>query len=155
MVTTHQLRGIVLRRRGRVAQAKCLEINGVPHPLRFCFLQRVGNSSLSSCPLRTVQPAILAIQPSISTIPCIILNQSLNPCYPSLWLAGSTLHLCVLAAVTLTSNLGHLTSVFSFSSALFGHNGALPSPLPSITSALFPVQRRMGVGPAGLSSRNT
>jgi hypothetical protein len=43
-------------------------------------------------PGRTIQPAILAIQPSISTIPCIILNQSLNPCYPSTRLAGSTLH---------------------------------------------------------------
>jgi hypothetical protein len=32
----------------------------------------------------------IAIQPSISPVPCIILTQSLNPCYPSWWLAGSS-----------------------------------------------------------------
>jgi hypothetical protein len=34
-----------------------------------------------------------------------------------------------------------LSPLFSLDSALFGPNGALPTPLPSITSALFPMQR--------------
>jgi len=33
---------------GRVVHPKCLTLNGVAYPLRFCSLQRVGHSSLRS-----------------------------------------------------------------------------------------------------------
>ncbi len=42
----------------------------------------------------------------------------------------------------LTSDLPQLTSAFSYASALFVPNGTRITPLPSIASALFPVQRR-------------
>jgi len=40
-------------------------------------------SVLRLAPASAIHPAFLAVQPSISTVPCIILNQSLIPCYSS------------------------------------------------------------------------
>src|SRR5438045_9470296 len=50
-------------------------------------LWRLAPSPYISLP---IHPAILTIQPSILPIPHIIVDQSLNLCYDSLWLPGST-----------------------------------------------------------------
>ena len=44
-------------------------------PLRICFLQRVGHSE-------TVHPTSAAVQPSILTFDCKILNKLILECYP-------------------------------------------------------------------------
>ncbi len=65
----------------RVARPKCLTLNGVAYPLRFCFRQRVGHSSLRLASAETVQPVPAAVQPSISTIHCKTLINFIKACY--------------------------------------------------------------------------
>src|SRR5437899_6567519 len=52
--------------------------------LTLPFLVRLASS-------HTIQPAILAVQPSISTFPCISLDRLLPACYPSPCLSSSSL----------------------------------------------------------------
>ena len=49
-----------------------------------------------------------------------------------------------LSLTTSQEKCAHLTPLFSAASTLFSRNGALATPLPSTTSALFPLQRRGG-----------
>jgi len=55
---------------------------GWPTLLRFCFLQRVGHSSLRLASAGILQPVPAAVQPAISTIPYKILNRLIPACYP-------------------------------------------------------------------------
>ena len=91
-------------------------------------------------PALTVQPTTAAVQPSISTVPCIILNQSLKTCYSSLVSADQKPRRPVLQNPLREVCVSNLFLLMRFRT-LWG-NGALATPLQSIASALFPVQRR-------------
>src|SRR2546427_677424 len=51
--------------------------------------------SCSSCAPENHSPGPIAVLPSISTVPCISLDQLLSACYPSPCLQGSSLTSCV------------------------------------------------------------
>ncbi len=87
-----------------------------------------------------VHPAFLAVQPSFSTVPRIILNQSLIPCYASPVSADQNSRRPTIQNYGKEVRPSNPCIFKRFRTLV--HDGAAPTRFVSIASALFAVQRR-------------